>query len=179
MNLVHELKKDHTLAIKNKIIRYVGTDPKRFKQLVTIFLGDNYRLTQWAGWPLSGIVLKHPHLIKPYLRMVLLSVDRPGMHVAVKRNVMRLFQFIDIPKNLRGLAFDKAFSLFSNTTEPIAVKVFAMTVMTQVAMAEPELKNEVVIAIEEQLPYGSAAFKNRAGRLLKELKRGRTDHPYL
>jgi len=29
----------------------------------------------------------------------------------------------------------------------------------------------VIIAIEEQLPYGSAAFINRAGKLIKELKR--------
>jgi len=170
MNFVEELKKPHTLAVKNKIVRYVGTDQKRFDKLVSIFLGDNYRLTQWAGWPLSDIVRKHPRLISRHLKPILKAVDRPGMHVAVKRNVMRLFQFTDIPKNLRGLAFDKSFGLFSDTSEPIAVRVFAMTVMKQVAMDEPELKNEVIIAIEEQLPYGSAAFRSRAGKLLKELK---------
>jgi hypothetical protein len=170
MNLVAELRKPHSLAIKNKIIRYVGTDPKRFDELMTIFLGDTYRLTQWAGWPLSDIVKKHPQLIRPYLKSLLKSIDKPGMHVAVKRNVMRMFQFIDIPPNLKAFAFDKAFKLFSDTSEPIAVRVFAMTVMTNVAMAEPDLKNEVVIAIEEHLPYGSAAYKNRAARSLKALK---------
>jgi len=170
MNLVAELSKPHSLAIKNKIIRYVGTDPKRFAELMTIFLGDTYRLTQWAGWPLSDIVKKHPQLIKPYLKPLLKSIDKPGMHVAVRRNVMRIFQFIEIPANLKGLAFDKAFKLFSDTSEAIAVRVFAMTVMTNVAMTEPELKNEVAIAIEEHLPYGTAAYKNRALKFLKALK---------
>jgi len=171
MNLVAELDKKQSLATKNKIIRYVGTDVKRFDELVKVFLGDTYRRTQWAGWPLSDIVKKNPDLIKPYLRPILKTIDRPGMHVAVKRNVMRLFQFIDIPRSLCGLAFDKAGKLFADTSEPIAVRVFAMTVMSQVAMKEPGLKNEVIIAIEEQLPYGSAGYKNRAARLIKELKK--------
>jgi hypothetical protein len=171
MNLVAELQKKHTVAIKNRIIRYVGTDKKRFGELVKIFLGDNYRLTQWAGWPLSDIVKKHPELIRPHLRKMLKGVDRPKMHQAVKRNVMRLLQFIDIPDNLAGLAFDKAFKLFSDTGEPIAVRVFAMQVMADVAMKEPGLKNEVILAIEGDLPYGSAAYISRARRLLKKLKR--------
>jgi hypothetical protein len=170
MNLVAELQKRHTIAIKNRIIRYIGTDAKRFGELVKIFLGDNYRLTQWAGWPLSDIVRKHPELIKPYLRSMLKSVDRANMHEAVKRNVMRLLQFVDIPPNLAGLAFDKAFTLFSDTGEPIAVRVFSMQVMADVAMKEPDLRNEVILAIEEHLPYGSAGYRSRAKRLLKALK---------
>ena len=171
MDLVTELKKKHSLATKNKIIRYVGSNAKRFDELMKIFLGDTYRLTQWAGWPLSDIVRKHPELIKPYLKPVLKAIDKPGMHVAVKRNVMRLLQFIDIPPAVRGISFDKAFKLFSDTSAPIAVRVFAMSVLTQVAMEEPDLKNEVIIAIEEQLPYGSAAYKSRAARSLKALKK--------
>ncbi|MEI9921562.1 MAG: hypothetical protein WDO14_22645 [Bacteroidota bacterium] len=171
MNLVAELGKKHSLATKNKIIRYVGTNTKRFDDLVKIFLGDTYRLTQWAGWPLSDIVKKHPELIRPYLKPVLKTIDRPGMHVAVKRNVMRLLQFIDIPPNVRGLAFDKAFKLFTDTSEPVAVRVFSMTVMTDIALKEPGLKNEVIVAIEEQLPFGSAGYKSRAAKLLKALRK--------
>lgn len=170
MNLVAQLGKRHTVAIKNRIIRYVGTDRKRFDELVKIFLGNSYRLTQWAGWPLSDIVKKHPGMIRPYLRTMLKSVDRPNMHEAVKRNVMRLMQFIDIPKSVAGLAFDKAFTLFSDISEPIAVRVFSMQVMADVAMKEPELKKEVIVAIEEHLPYGSAGYRSRAKRVLKTLK---------
>jgi len=171
MNLVAELQKRHSLASRNRMIRYVGADKKRFEELVTIFLGDNYRLTQWAGWPLSNIVRNHPDLIKPYLRSMLKSVDRPNIHVAVKRNVMRLLQFIEIPKTLRGLAFDTAFKLFTTADEPVAVKVFAMQIAADVAMLEPELKNEVILAIEQDYPYGSGAYRSRARNVLKMLKK--------
>jgi hypothetical protein len=171
MNLVDELKKMPGIASKKKIVRYVGNDRRRFDALMKVFLGSNYRLTQWAGWPMSDLVKQHPGLIAPYLRPILKNIDKPGMHVAVKRNVLRMFQFIEIPKNIRGLAFDKAFRLFADTSEPIAVRVFAMQVMSDVAMDESELKNEVIIAIEEQLPFGSPAFKNRGMKLIRKLKR--------
>lgn len=171
MNLIDELEKMPSVAVKKRIIRYIGTDKKRFEALMKVFLGNNYRLTQWAGWPMSDLVKEHPQLIAPYLKPILKSIDKPGMHVAVKRNVMRVFQFIDIPKNVRGLAFDKGFRLFSDTSEPIAVRVFAMQVVANIAITEPDLKNEVIIAIEEQLPYGSAGFRSRALKLLKELKK--------
>lgn len=170
MNLVAELEKRHSVATKNRIMRHVGTDRKRFGELVKIFLGSNYRLTQWAGWPLSDIVKRHPEMIRPYLRPMLKSLDRPGMHDAVKRNVMRLLQFIDIPAGMAGLAFDKAFALFSDTGQPVAVRVFSMQVMADVAMKVPELKNEVCLAIEQHLPYGSPGYRSRARRLLKTLK---------
>jgi hypothetical protein len=171
MNLIAELEKRHSAATKNRIIRYVGTDRKKFDELVKIFLGDDYRLTQWAGWPLSDIVKKHPELVRPWLRKMLTGIDRPRIHVAVKRNVMRLLQFVDIPDTLTGLAFDKAFTLFSEAGEPVAVRVFAMQVMADVAIKEPDLKNEVILAIERDLPYGSAGYKSRARRLLKMLRR--------
>jgi hypothetical protein len=171
MNVVDELKKMPSMTVKNKIMRYIGTDRKRFDSLMKVFLGDNYRLTQWAGWPMSDLVKEHPELIGPYLKPILKSIDKPGMHVAVKRNVMRVLQFIEIPKNVSGLAFDKAFGLFSDISEPVAVRVFAMQVITNIALNEPELKNEVTIAIEEQLPYGSAAFRNRGLKLIKALKK--------
>jgi len=171
MNVVDELKKMPSTRVKNKIMRYIGTDRKRFDALMKVFLGDNYRLTQWAGWPMSDLVKEHPELITPYLKPILKSIDKPGMHVAVKRNVMRVFQFIEIPKSVRGLAFDKAFGLYSDTSEPVAVRVFSMQVMCDIAMLEPELKNEVIIAIEEQLPFGSAAFRNRGMKLIKQLKK--------
>jgi hypothetical protein len=170
MNLVDELRKRHSKTIKDRIVRYIGSDAKRFNELVKIFVGNDDLLTRWAGWPLSDVVRKHPAMIAPHLKQVLKLVDRPKAHEAVKRDVMRLLQFIDIPGKLAGLAFDKAFTLFSDSGEAIAVRVFAMQVMADVAMKEPGLKNEVILAIEADLPYGSPAYRSRARRLLKTLK---------
>ena len=170
MNLIAALEKKHSARIKSQIVRYVGDNPKRFKELFDLLVSDNPRHVQWSGWALSDIVQRHPHLITPYLRGLLKKVNSKA-HVSIKRNTMRIIQFIDIPKTLTGLVFDKAFSLFTDTSESIATRVFSMTALRKVAMMVPDLKNEVIIVIEEQIPYGSPAFRSRAKADLKNLRK--------
>jgi hypothetical protein len=93
------------------------------------------------------------------------------VHDAVKRNVVRLLQFIEIPKQLQGLTADICFRFFHNKREPIAVRVFSMTVLSNLAKKLPELKNELIPLIEDQLPYGSAGFISRGRKVLRELKK--------
>jgi hypothetical protein len=44
-----------------------------------------------------------------------------------------------------------------------------MTVLANIAMEEPDLKDELKIVIEDGLPYGSAAYISRAKKTLKQL----------
>lgn len=118
--------------------------------------------TQRIGHPDPKISLED-------LGVYLKSIEKQP--VAIRRSVMRSLSLIDIPRKHSGLSFDKAFGLHAELSETIAVKVFAMTVMTRIAIKEPDLKREVIIAIEEQLPYGSAAYRSRAVKMLKELKK--------
>ncbi|MBK8304558.1 MAG: hypothetical protein IPK98_14595 [Chloracidobacterium sp.] len=85
---------------------WVGDDPERFAELMRLFLGDVYRITQRAGWPLSNCVEKYPELVKPYFAKLLKQLERDDVHVAVRRNVVRLLQFVDIPKRYGAVVFD-------------------------------------------------------------------------
>jgi hypothetical protein len=170
MNLVEIIEKGHTVAQRDKVVKYVGESPARFAELVRVFLKGPYRVTQRAAWPLSFCVESHPDLVTPHLRVLLKNLKKEGQHDAVKRNTMRLLQFIDIPKSLQGEAANACFDLLSNAKEPIAVRVFAMTVLANIALKQPELRNELIPMIEDQMPYGSAAFVSRGRKTLKLLK---------
>ncbi len=171
MKLVDLILKEHSKFQRDKIIRYVGNDAKRFNELVQLFFKGPYRVTQRASWPLSSIVEKHPALVKPHLKKILQNVMKPGQHDAVKRNTLRLLQYIKIPKSLQGYAADVCFRLLSDRKEAVAIHAFAITVLTTLARQEPDLKNELIPLIEEQLPYSKPAFVSRAKRALKEFKR--------
>ena len=132
---------------------------------------DELKKGQTARWVLDDVLRKNPESLKPYFKRMLIMLDKPGCPPGIKRNVMRLFSLAGLPSSVKGQAFDKASKLFAEHSEPIAVKVFAMTVMANVALEEPELKSEVIIAIEQQLPYGSPAFRSRGFKLLRVLKR--------
>ena len=170
MNLVKALLKEHSKAQCNRIVEYIGTDKDRFEELVNVFITSTFRVTQRAAWPLSYCAEYHPELIKPHLKKLIHNLKRPGLHDAVKRNTVRLLQFISIPKSLQGVTAQVCFDLLQNRKEPIAVRVFAMTVLSNIAKDQPELKSELKIIIEDNMPYGSAGFVSRGRKILKDLK---------
>jgi hypothetical protein len=99
-------------------------------------------------------------------------MQEPGVHYAVKRNVVRILQFIEIPHTLIGEVTKICFDYLASPNEPIAVRVFSMTVLANVAQKEPDLKNELRLVIEQQLVYGSMGFCSRAKKVMKMIGGG-------
>jgi hypothetical protein len=170
LNLKEVILKEHSKKQCDKVVAYVGSNSSRFSELVSLFLEGPYRVTQRAAWPLSCCIEDNPKLVEPHLKKILNHALKPCVHDAVKRNVVRLLQFIEIPKRLQGLTATICFQFFTDKKEPIAVRVFSMTVLSNLAKKLPELKNELIPLIEDQLPYGSAGFISRGRKVLKELK---------
>lgn len=170
MNILKELQKDFNKSTCDRIVAYIGDDPKRFSNLVDAFLNSEYRINQRAAWPLSYSVKKHPELIKPHLKKVITNLKKPKIHDAVKRNTVRFLQFIEIPRSLHGITLDHCFKLLQDKKEPIAIKVFSMSVLANLAKEYPELKGELIATIEDQMPYGSAGFIARGKKVLKQLR---------
>ena len=104
------------------------------------------------------------------MKAIIRHLKTPGLHDAVKRNTVRILQFITIPRSLQGQAAAICFDLFQNTEEPVAVRVFSMSVLARIAHDQPELKSELKILIEDHLPYASAGFLSRARKVLKQLE---------
>lgn len=170
MDIKKELIKGQSKALKDKIVDYVGPDQNRFNDLIAIFLAGPYRITQRAAWPLSYCVRNHPSLIRSHFAAILKILDQNGIHDAVKRNIMRLLQDVEIPQRYQGRLVEKCFELM-DTNEPIAVRVFAMSVLANITKTQPALKNELKVIIEDQLPYGSAAYLSRAKKILRQLEK--------
>jgi hypothetical protein len=170
MDLRAALLKEHSKVQTSKIVRYIGNKPDRFTILVKIYLAGPYRITQRAAWPLGNCVEAHPQLITPHWKTLIDFAKKPGVHDAVKRNTVRLLQFIDIPAKHQGKVADLCFAFLQDTSEPIAVRCFSMTVLSRIAKEKPELKNELRILIEDQFPYGTPGFLSRAKKVLKQLQ---------
>lgn len=169
MDLRTQILQAYTKANILKVVDYVGVNKERFKALVNVFIEGPYRVSQRAAWSLSYCVENDPTLIKPHLSKVLQVIKQPGTPNAVQRNVLRLLQFIDPPKKYHGDIIDLCFVYLSDPKEPVAVKVFAMTVLHQLIHNIPELQRELRIILEDQLPYAKPAFRSRAAKVLKAL----------
>ncbi len=171
MDIRAQLLKEHSKKNTQKIANYIGEDKKRFKALMSVFLNDEYRVVQRASWAMNYCADKHPKLIYPYLEKLLKNLDKKNIHDAVIRNTVRILQFIEIPEKLLGLTYDKCYSLLTSRKYPIAVKVFSMTVLTNICKKEPELKKELIEIIKNEMEYESAAYKSRGKRILSQLNK--------
>lgn len=169
MDLKKRLELGHSKMQTCEIVDYVNGRPNRFKELIEVYKKGPYRITQRAAGPLSKTVEKWPYLIDPHIKELLNFLRKQGVHDAVKRNTMRLLQFVDIPKQHHGQVADLCFEYLQNPKVAVAIRVFAMTVLTRIIREQVDLKRELRLILEDQLPYGTAAFKNRGLKVLKEL----------
>ena len=161
MNLRDEILAEHSKRQTARIVDWIGDDPERFKELMRLFLGDVYRITQRAGWPLSNCIEKYPELVKPYFSQLLKQVERDDVHIAVKRNVVRLLQFVEIPKRYDGRIFDACYRLLDDPKEPVAVRVFSMTVAANIAKKSPELLDELRLVAMKYPDLMTPGFRAR------------------
>ena len=167
MNIKAALLQEHSKPQAQRIAAYIGSDPKRFEELMRLFFKGEYRVIQRAAWVLSFCTENYPGLTQPYISALVNYLEQP-VPDAVKRNTLRHLQSIPIPPELQGQLATVCFNFLSGT-EPVAIKVFAMTVLAHLAQSEPDLGHELKIIIQDQLPYASAAFKARARTILQQL----------
>lgn len=172
MDIRSRLEAEHSKILTTAIVKFVGDDKKRFKELMSIFLEGEYRLTQRAAWPLSYVVIEHPKLLNPYFEKFVKKLETGGNHPAIARNILRVLQEIEIPEKYQGLLIDVSFKFIMNETETAAVRAFAITVAAKICKNYPELKNELLLILKElsvlpQLP----SMTSRIKKALKDMKR--------
>jgi hypothetical protein len=172
MDLKSALLEEHSKAQCTRIVNYIGSDKKRFDELMDLFFNGHYRVNQRAAWPLSYIAESQPQLVEPYLEKLVYNLRKRDAHVAVKRNTVRLLQEIEVTdEDLMGELADICFGFLASQDETIAVKAFSMTVLYNITVKEPDLKNELKLLIEELLPYASSGLKNRGKKILIALEK--------
>jgi hypothetical protein len=169
MDLLKAIEKEHSKSQCEKIVQYVGGDKDRFAQLMQLFLKGEYRVTQRAGWPLSICVENHPELITPWFKQILPLLKKPDAHIAVVRNVVRMLQYVTIPKRFHGQVMNECFEFVADNNTAPAIKAFSLTILENLSAEYPDIKPELKGIIEERWPYETAAFHSRAKKILKKL----------
>ncbi|RPE08332.1 hypothetical protein EGT74_14860 [Chitinophaga lutea] len=173
MHLRNDILKEHSRENTLRIAKWIGNKPDRVTALMELFLHDEYRVVQRAAWILSHVAEKHPALVEPHLHQMVDRMGHPGIPVAVKRNVVRILQFLPVPENLQGPVMDYCFRFLEDPQETVAVRAFSMTVLANLAEQYPEIRNEIVLLIEDQLREGATpGFKSRGKKTLARLAKG-------
>ena len=161
-DIVH-LANDKKVA--SEIVARCLKNEQDFQELLTIFFDSNNRMNQYASNPLSKIAEVNSDRFIPLLPKLIANLDNPA-HKAIVRNTVRLWQFMEIPEEYEGEIYDRCYQYLTDVKEDIAIRVFSMTVMANIAEKYIELQEEVVQLIRMYYEDGSAGFKSRGRKIL-------------
>lgn len=167
--LTGQILAEHSKAQTMCVVRWVGHDADPLALLMEIFMGKEYRLTQRSAWAVRYVGENAPELMAPWLPKLVAQLRQPDIHDAVKRNVLNVFEPLEIPENLYDDLADLCFGYLTDPHEAIAIRCVSMTILEKICRDVPELKSELRLIVEEHFEHGTAGFKSRARRILKAL----------
>ena len=177
MNIHAELRVPQTRTQRLKLLGHFFENGHEFGELMNIFLSENYRLQQHSAWVVCNIARRKPSLLHPYNQQLINKLNESHVSSTFKRNVVRAWQEIDLPEEHLGEIYDLCFSYITGK-EAIAVKVFSMTICYNITNKFPELKPELLVAIEDILikdGQKSNGILSRGGKTVQLLKKDLTD----
>ena len=174
MDIKAALLKEHSKKQSLLIAEYIGSDQERFNQLMDLFFHEEYRITQRAAWVISHCADQYIFLVQAHLPKMVEYMVKDGLHVSIRRNIVRTLAKLDIPEDLMGLVADACFTFLANPKETVAVKAFSMEVLYQMCQKEPDLAHELIPLIEDNMMHnGTAGILSKGRKILKKLRASR------
>lgn len=147
------------------IAQSIAKNPEHIKALWEICI-SNEKHSWRATWILDKVYDIAPDLVRLYLPQMIEFV--PNLENESKlRQYLKLISLEPIPSNISGDFINYCFDTLISSTSAIAIKVYAMQILYNFSLLEPDLQNELALIIEEQMENGSAGYCSRARRILK------------
>lgn len=154
----------------NLVVRHISDHPEHLDVLMKIALDDSQPQNWRAIWMVDKIHEKHPELVWPYLESMtnfLLTTQNSSK----KRHLLKLISLNTLQEDKLGHLLNRCIDIFSNSAEPVAVRVHAMQVLFNIAQKEPDFSGELIELIEHEMEYhGSAGIASRGKKILRKLR---------
>ncbi|HNW99667.1 MAG TPA: hypothetical protein PKK00_14770 [Bacteroidales bacterium] len=133
---------------------------------------DKHPISVRAANTIEIIDSENPGLIEPYYNKIINGLVKFKTS-GVKRCLLKIFTRHTNLKNEKQLCIliNYCFEKLANTEEDVAIKVYALQILYDFSEKEPDIKNELILAIKDQLPKNSEAFKNYGNKIIKKLNK--------
>ena len=165
------LSKKASRANSYRVVALVSEDPKLYKELVGLIVKNESPVSEKAAWAMNHCFEEGKGYFQEYFKEMTAILADKSYSDSIKRNIVRLFQFVEIPEEHQATIIDSCFMLVTNKNTAVAVKAFSLGVLEKMVKLYPELKNELIASIENLMPGASSGLKNRGGHILKRLSK--------
>jgi hypothetical protein len=151
------------------IAQSIAENPTYMNELWDICI-NNEKHSWRATWILDKVYDISPDLVRLYLPQMIELV--PSLTNESKlRQYLKLISLEPIPRNISGDFIIYCFNALISTTSAIAIKVYAMQILYNFSLKEPDIQNELALIIEEQMENGSAGLCSRGRKILKAINK--------
>ncbi|MES2628064.1 MAG: hypothetical protein V4616_03760 [Bacteroidota bacterium] len=164
--IVSDNGKDHI----GKVAASLGNDAEKFSALIAIILQNQPKYAQKAAWVMEHCCNQYPQLADPHIS-ALLELCPKDVHPGVRRAILHVLEKRPMNEDQTGIALEMAFEFLQAADELVAAKSYAMGMIMHLSAEYPELRNELKLHLEAQLPHQSPAFKSKAVKILTALNK--------
>lgn len=135
-SLSDELARGNTRENRDRLTRWVGRDERRLAELMQMYLHGAWREAQLAAGVVTLVADEHPEMMDPWLPAIVKRMRDAHVHNAVVRTGMHVLQVVEVPRRLAGRVAQICFEALEDVSRPIAVRVFAMTVLVNLCVGK-------------------------------------------
>lgn len=172
MNIVEQLKKEHSKNNSRVIAEAVIQNTDLFNDLKNCFLSNDKLLAQRSAMVLYSLTEKEPTLIQSIVPELVKALSRKDLIDAQCRTIFRCLHFVEIPERFQADLIDHCFAYSANPKSAIAVKAFALQVALNICKLHSDLGTELAAHTELILKNEKAPGVQAKGRnVLKALNR--------
>jgi hypothetical protein len=159
------LSKTFTVMLANEIVK-----DNEWLALLTEIMFEDVSPCNWrAAWVIDHVHQQAPELLDEWLPQFIAALPTVKSD-GVKRIILRMATQLPVEQLEDGELIDLCFKWLKASTTPIASRAHCMQILHVVTKKYPELGNELALILEDIAITGSTGEKNKARKILKELK---------
>lgn len=154
----------------SQVAKEACQSPDAIAELFELNKHENPKVAWRSAYVIDMIHDLKPQMVTPYLEYMAAKVPEVQNH-SIKRHYLRILAQHDLSELADGKLVDSCFEWLLIRDIPIAVKAHCMTILFNLTQTYPELAPELKTVLEQLIPYGSAGEKNRANKILGQMKK--------
>lgn len=129
---------------------------------------EERKIAMHFSWVLGGICISQPSYLKPSL-VYFFKKRHEVKFINFDRSLAKFFFHAGIPSEIEGAVIDVLFSWLGMAGISVSTKSYTMQCLVKVVKNYPDLKNELVLIIENQLGKNTSSFDKLAKAILLKL----------
>ena len=161
---------DSSRALADLTANIIYDNPKMLDNLTELALSEESPYAQRAARVMSICSIQYPELFSPYRQQIIKKMASLR-NEAVIRSLLQIYAEIPLvyKQKEKSVLLNICFDLLVAQNTPVAIKVYSMEILYKLSCEIPDIGLELQNIIENQMPFSSAGFKSRGGKILKKL----------